>query len=456
MTIYQTPAAMVFLVNLIICAYALARPQPENTRVFQLVMGAALLCWSGGVLLYWMLEGNAAVFILSAVANMLVPANYLAFALAYPTPVRWVERHRFPLVLLYFPALILVCLTNYSLLAEWHATYGFCTALWERNVWTAIPLYVLSTVYLGAAAGLFQRRMRQAKDPHERDLLRYFLYSFLGVLVFAAATSLVAWPSRGDLYPSFSMFMALIGQLGLFWMIRCLHEQAPENLSRAVFLPLLALVIVFVILLIDKILEAVLGGPSFTALQLSLLMLVSVSVSLILVLFREELQDAFDSLFFQRAYRYRGEMRKIQAELTEARERLYRAQRMAIVGEVAASVAHEIKNPLGPIKGYTQMMMRTLEEMPPSEHTERFARSLRIIEEEVDNINERVRQLLEFSRSQNLECQLCRIDAIVQRAADLAQADASNGRSLEVIPDFESQLPALRADPARLHEAFFN
>jgi len=456
MAIDQASAGIIFLINLIICLYALFQPQREKTRLFQLVMGAALMCWSGGVVLYNALEGNAAVLILPAVTVMLVPANFLSFALSFPRAARWVERYRFPLVVLYFPALVLVCLTDYAQLAESYPSYGFKTVVWERGVWTALPLFGISSLYMAVAAWLFNRRLREAEDPNDRDLFRYLLYSFIGALALGVTALATVKPAEGQSYPAPSMLLALLGQLGLFWAIRCLHEKIPEKLSRAVFLPLLALAIVFLILLTDLILEAFPYGPHFNELQLSVLMLVSVSISLLLVLFSEELQNAFDYVLFKRAYRYRTQMLRMHSELREARERLSRAERMAIVGEVAASVAHEIKNPLGPIKGYTQMMMRMLEDLPPSAQKERFLRCLTIICEEVDKINERVRRLMEFSRSQDFERRECRLEEIVQRAADLAQADASKGRELDVVTRMEENLPSLQGDPFRLHEAFFN
>lgn len=460
MAINQAPAAIIFLVNLIIFAFAITQPQREGTRVFQMVMGVALLCWSGGLVLYdySAAQGlpNEWIFMLPAITIMLVPACFLSFALTFPQPAGWVERTRFPMVTWYLPPLILVTLTDFDRMAQSYSTYVMTTSVFQRNVWTAYPMLAISCVYLVWAAVLLNRRMKESTDANDQQLFRWLLYSFIGTVTFGLAMLATARMGAEEIYPAPSTVMALLGQLGLFCGVRHLQETTPEEFSRAVFLPLLALAIVFIILLSDLILTVTLGMRPFQDLQLSLLMLVTVSLSLLLVLFREDLQRAFDRFFFNRAYVYRQRMREMHSELREARERLSRAERMAIVGEVAASVAHEIKNPLGPIKGYTQMLLRLMDKMDPTADKDRMVRGLNIIAEEVDKINERVRRLLEFSRSEQLEMKPCRIDELIQRAADLARGEALDGQELAVALDAQPNLPLLSGDPFRLHEAFFN
>jgi signal transduction histidine kinase len=461
MAIDQAPAAIILLINLIILIFALSHPQREGTRLFQMGMAAALICWSGGMVLYDISAniqgaGNAGALILPAITVMLIPAGLLSFALTFPHPLPWVERHKPPMVLLYFPALILLCLTDYIQLSSSYGGYSWKTVVWDKGVWTALPLFGVSATYLTAAAWVLNRRLKETTDPNNSELFRSLLYSFVGAFVFGCALMAVVRPDKGEMYPAPSMMLALVGQLSLFWAIRYLQETTPEEVSRAVFLPLLALAIVFVVLLINALLSALTGSPFFSELQLSVLLVLSVSIPLVLTLLREEMQEAFDRFFFKRAYRYREVMRKMHSELREAREHLSRAQRMAIVGEVAASMAHEIKNPLGPIKGYTQMMSRLLEQMPPSPQSERFARGLMIIGEEVDSINERVMRLLEFSRAGELQRQPCPVGEIVERAVDLACAEQLDRGKLEVQVDIDSDLPLVRGDPFRLREAFFN
>lgn len=462
MAFNHAPAAFIFLINLIIIFFAITQPQRAGTRVFQMVLGVALCCWSGGLVAYDYVAGlgmpNEWVFIFPAISVMLIPAGFLSFALSFPQPLKWVEKSEFPLVSLYLPPLILVSFTRYSELAGSYLSYSIVKDIWERRVWTAYPLLIVSTLYLVLAAWLFDRRLKESKDQNDQQLFRWILYSFIGTLTFTVAMLATAGTRMGEMqYPAPSLLLALLGQLGLLCAVRHLQETTPEEVSRAVFLPLLALVIVFMLLLGEMMVSALLRTDFLNDLQMSVLLLFSVSVSLFAVLLREDLQKLFDRFFFNRAYIYRERMREMHTELREARERLSRAERMAIVGEVAASVAHEIKNPLGPIKGYTQMILRLVDKMEPTGEKDRMIRGLNIIGEEVDKINERVMRLLEFSRSEQLELKPCQIEEVVRRAVDLARGESlGERRDLEIEVRAQPDLPLVAGDPFRLHEAFFN
>ena len=80
------------------------------------------------------------------------------------------------------------------------------------------------------------------------------------------------------------------------------------------------------------------------------------------------------------------------------RRRLERAEKLAIAGELAASVAHEIKNPLAPIRGYAQLLGSRLAEVSIAERPV-FEKGLNIIREETDRIDQRIAALLEIARS---------------------------------------------------------
>lgn len=89
-----------------------------------------------------------------------------------------------------------------------------------------------------------------------------------------------------------------------------------------------------------------------------------------------------------------------RTELSALRRRLERAERLALAGELAASVAHEIKNPLSPVRGYAQMLAGRLDQVDP-EARPLFDKGLGIIRSEVDRIDARVRELLDLSRAQS-------------------------------------------------------
>lgn len=80
-----------------------------------------------------------------------------------------------------------------------------------------------------------------------------------------------------------------------------------------------------------------------------------------------ELMTAFNEVtakLEQTHAQLRGEVRRLSAELREANEALQRSKRLAALGEMAAGIAHEVRNPLGSIRLYATMLEEDLADRP--------------------------------------------------------------------------------------------
>jgi signal transduction histidine kinase len=98
--------------------------------------------------------------------------------------------------------------------------------------------------------------------------------------------------------------------------------------------------------------------------------------------------------------------RKALKELRSAQQRLLESERLAALGRLSASIAHEVNNPLGIIKNYLTIISKSLEQNPG------LNSHLDIVREEVDRIAFIVKQLLEFYRptlDQTVEFDLCHV-----------------------------------------------
>ena len=79
-------------------------------------------------------------------------------------------------------------------------------------------------------------------------------------------------------------------------------------------------------------------------------------------------------------------------EIKRLQEKVRRSERLAAIGELAAGVAHEVRNPLSSIRGFAQFLGHVLEDKPEErEYAE-------IMVKEVDRINNVVTNLLSFAR----------------------------------------------------------
>jgi signal transduction histidine kinase len=151
------------------------------------------------------------------------------------------------------------------------------------------------------------------------------------------------------------------------------------------------------------------------------------------------------SLAFENAALYRAQRERL--------DRLYRAERLAAVGQLAAGVAHEIRNPLTAIRSTMQYLLRGLDPGEPKHQ---------LVEEllsEVDRINSTVGGLLSLSRSGELR--KAEIDLLepLGKAVQLVQARAAE-QGVVIESDFVGTAggPALRilGDAGQLKQVFLN
>ncbi len=109
---------------------------------------------------------------------------------------------------------------------------------------------------------------------------------------------------------------------------------------------------------------------------------------------------------------------RLVEENVRLERQLAEQERLAVLGQMAATVAHEIKNPLSAIKSIAQVMSED------QALTTQYARDLTLIVGETDRLNQSITQLLSFARKENPPELPRRIDELVQSLIALFQASA--------------------------------
>jgi two-component system, NtrC family, sensor histidine kinase HydH len=141
-------------------------------------------------------------------------------------------------------------------------------------------------------------------------------------------------------------------------------------------------------------------------------------------------------------------------ESSQAYERVKERDRLAALGEMAAGLAHEIRNPLGAIKGAAQLLMTS--EGAQTHHTEN-AEFLQIIVEEANRLNNVVTRFLDYARAERPGregADKVDLNNVVRKTVQLLQKDPLKNVELRVRTD--DQLPQVAGDPESLLQVFLN
>jgi len=118
-------------------------------------------------------------------------------------------------------------------------------------------------------------------------------------------------------------------------------------------------------------------------------------------------------------------------EIQQLREEIARSQRLASIGNLAAGVAHEIRNPLSSIKGFATYFKERYRDNPEDSGT------AQIMIEEVDRLNRVISQLLDLSRPSGVKLQAGDVSGLVRHVLALAREQAA-GRGISInagLPD---------------------
>jgi len=135
--------------------------------------------------------------------------------------------------------------------------------------------------------------------------------------------------------------------------------------------------------------------------------------------------------------------------LKELENQLRRHARLAAMGEMAANLAHEIRNPLGSIKLFASILERTLEKEPESKKLATH------IMETVDALDASITNMLIYARSPEADFTSVPIDPVLQEAIESAMY-AVNQSNVEISTAFTAGNLEIACDQRFLKQAFSN
>ncbi len=139
-------------------------------------------------------------------------------------------------------------------------------------------------------------------------------------------------------------------------------------------------------------------------------------------------------------------------ELKHAHQAVMQSEKMASIGKLAATVAHEINNPLAGILTYAKLLRKWLDRDGWSaERRDEVRGSLELIECESRRCGEIVRNLLTFSRSSPMNLQWVDLNQVIDRCVRLVQHQ-SELNNVQLQPQMAEELPQVQCDAAQIEQ----
>ena len=151
--------------------------------------------------------------------------------------------------------------------------------------------------------------------------------------------------------------------------------------------------------------------------------------------------------------RYMGvlmaDVAETRSDLEQSRRQLAQSEKLAVVGKLAASVAHEIRNPLTSVKMWLYALRRSVSLDDESRE------KVDVVSDEINRLERIVRDFLEFSRPPQLNLTRLNVREILRRSVELVKYRIE-AQDIELIQSDLSQLSVITADGEQLTQVFGN
>jgi signal transduction histidine kinase len=141
---------------------------------------------------------------------------------------------------------------------------------------------------------------------------------------------------------------------------------------------------------------------------------------------------------------------RMVGHLNRIEENLRHTDLLASVGQVAAGVAHEIRNPLAVLRGASQRLQK-YENLNQAQRTELLA----MIDEEVGRMGTVVQTFLDLSRRPKGEAVLFELKPVLERSLEILRVELDRSR-VAVEYEWDAAEMAMEGDPSAMHHVFLN
>ena len=138
----------------------------------------------------------------------------------------------------------------------------------------------------------------------------------------------------------------------------------------------------------------------------------------------------------------------MKTKLKSSYDLLLQSEKMALMGQIVAGIAHELNNPLTIVIGNIQLMLMR-------ERNEKSVESLSRIQDGAERASKIVKNLLTFARQETPERKLVNVNTIIRKSVELRSYELRVS-NVDVSTELDDALPETMADPHQLQQVFLN
>ncbi len=135
-------------------------------------------------------------------------------------------------------------------------------------------------------------------------------------------------------------------------------------------------------------------------------------------------------------------------EVKKLQQQIDQSEKLAVLGQLSAGIAHEIGNPLAGISSIVQLLQRKVNDESTNEH-------LATLRANIDRISKIVRELVDFSRPPRYEESFVDLTGIIKTAIGIVKYD-KRVKNINFETDLSAGLPSIKAEADQLLQVFVN
>jgi signal transduction histidine kinase len=164
--------------------------------------------------------------------------------------------------------------------------------------------------------------------------------------------------------------------------------------------------------------------------------------------FNDELTRKIEAATSELATNYE-ELKRLNEALFESQRQLSQSEKLAALGQVSATMAHQIGTPLNSISGYIQLMLQEGNLQPEDRNR------LKIIESQLDRLTDSVKNLLIFTRQPKPLLKPLNVNEVLVELIRLS-LPWRHARNVTLFSSLSSEVPSILGDPTHLQTLFLN